>query len=131
MKEISVHPFLANTEAVAEFVEQTLTEEGCPMAIIFKMNMAADELFSNIAHYSEASDATVHAGVVDGSAVLIFEDNGIEYDPTKQREPDVTSSLEEREIGGLGIFLVQKTMDEIRYSYTDGKNNLYIRKKIS
>ena len=64
----------------------------------------------------------------EGRAGLRFTDNGRPYDPTQQSDPDTTLGAEEREIGGLGIFMVKKTMDRIAYSYTDGMNVLTIEK---
>ena len=58
------------------------------------------------------------------------EDTGIKYDPLANEEPDITLSAEEREIGGLGVFITKKTMDEVLYEYKDGKNILTLRKKI-
>ena len=64
------------------------------------------------------------------SVVITFIDNGVPYDPLKKDDPDITLSAEEREIGGLGIYMVKKTMDEISYEYNDGQNILKIRKHI-
>lgn len=64
------------------------------------------------------------------SVIITFIDRGIPYDPLKKDDPDITLSAEEREIGGLGIFMVKKTMDEITYEYKDGQNILRIRKDI-
>ena len=61
--------------------------------------------------------------------VITFIDNGIPYDPLAKVDPDVTLSLEERDVGGLGIYLVKKTMDDILYEYKDGQNILRIKKK--
>lgn len=62
--------------------------------------------------------------------VITFIDHGIPYDPLRKNDPDITLTSEEREIGGLGIFMVKKTMDEITYEYRDGQNILRIRKNI-
>ena len=63
-------------------------------------------------------------------AEIVFEDSGIQYNPLANEEPDITLSAEERQIGGLGIFITRKTMDDVSYEYKDGKNNLTLRKKI-
>ncbi len=68
--------------------------------------------------------------VKDGVAEITFADSGIPYDPLKREDPDVLLSAEDREIGGLGIFMVKKTMDDMFYEYRDGQNLLTIRKKI-
>ena len=67
----------------------------------------------------------------DNTAVITLIDGGIPYDPLAKEDPDVTLSAEEREIGGLGIFMAKKNMDEMTYKYEDGKNILTCRKKIS
>ena len=72
---------------------------------------------------------TVCADFEGEDLVLTFTDSGIPYDPTKTREPDITLPAEERPIGGLGIFLVRKTMDDVAYRREDGKNILTVRKK--
>ena len=65
----------------------------------------------------------------DKSFVISFADKGVMYDPLKKEDPDVTLSAEERDIGGLGIFMVKKTMDEMKYEYKNGENNLTLIKK--
>lgn len=100
-----------------------------------QIDIAIDELFGNIAHYAynpEVGPATVRVEVVEEplSVVITFIDNGVPYDPLKKDDPDITLSAEEREIGGLGIYMVKKTMDEISYEYNDGQNILKIRKHI-
>ena len=77
---------------------------------------------------SGATSPTVGCEVEAGRAVLRFTDNGRPYDPTQQADPDTTLGAEEREIGGLGIFMVKKTMDRITYAYADGMNVLTIEK---
>ena len=99
-----------------------------------QVNVAIDELFSNIAYYAyEAEgDATVRVEIIEESMeiVLTFLDNGIPYNPLEKEDPDTTLSAEEREIGGLGIFMVKKTMDDVKYEYKDGQNILKIVKKM-
>ncbi len=87
-------------------------------------DIAVDEIFSNIAQYSGASSVTLGCALSDGKATLRFSDNGRPYDPTGKPDPDTTLSAEERDIGGLGIFMVKKIMDEVSYEYTDGLNIL-------
>ena len=94
-----------------------------------QVDIAADEIFSNIARYSGAASARVDCEVMDGQAVIRFVDDGKPYDPTAQPEPDITLSAEEREIGGLGIFLVKKSMDRFSYEYAHGQNILTMEKR--
>ena len=95
-----------------------------------KMNVALDELYSNIVKFSGAAYAKISCGVRDGSAYLRLEDDGIPYDPLKKEDADISLSAEEREIGGLGILIVKKSMDNVEYSFRDSKNILTITKKI-
>ena len=93
-----------------------------------------DELFGNIVRYAYQpgmGPATVRVEVTGEPAVILtFIDNGVPYDPLKKADPDTTLSAEERQVGGLGIFMVKKSMDEIAYEYQDGQNILRIKKKI-
>ena len=100
-----------------------------------QIDIAIDELFGNIVHYAynpEVGPVTVRVEVTeDPLAVSItFIDNGVPYDPLAKTDPDVTLSAEEREIGGLGIFMVKKSMDEISYEYRSGQNILTIKKNM-
>lgn len=98
--------------------------------------MAVEEIFVNIAHYAYEKDegtATIRVEV-EGEPVQIavtFSDGGIPYDPLSRDAPDITLSAEERGIGGLGIYLVKKSMDDVIYEYRDGKNVLTIKKTIA
>ena len=122
-------PSLESLAQVLEFFEGILTEQGAPTRVIYQVNVAADEIFSNIARYSGATEAQVSCETEEDQVVLRFTDNGRPYDPTKQEEPDTTLSAEERSIGGLGIYMVKKTMDEVSYEYADGRNHLTLVKK--
>ena len=94
------------------------------------MNVAVDEIFSNIARYSGATAATLGCSLADGRMTLRFSDNGRPYDPTGKPDPDTTLSAEERDVGGLGIFMVKKIMDEVTYEYVDGLNILTLVKAL-
>lgn len=112
-----------------------LEEYGCGMKEQMAIDVAADELFANISHYACNPDtgyATVRVDVLKYplSVEVTFIDNGKPYDPLKREEPDTTLSLEDREIGGMGIFIVKKSMGSVKYEYKDGKNILTIKKKI-
>ena len=135
MKELTVEATIENIAAVTEFVDGELEAVDCPMKAEIQINVAIDELFSNIAQYAynpKTGPATVRVEVEeDPLAVLItFIDNGKPYDPLSTAEPDVTLATEDRKEGGLGIFLVRKTMDDVSYEYKDGQNILRIRKNM-
>lgn len=135
MKELTINATVENIETVTAFVDEQLEELGCPMKAQMQIDIAIDELFSNIAHYAynpEVGPATVRVEVTrDPLAVVVtFIDKGKQYDPLAKEDPDVTLSAEERDIGGLGIYIVKKSMDDISYEYRDGQNILRIKKNI-
>ena len=135
MKELTLAATIENIEKVTDFVNAQLEEIDCPMKAQMQIDIAIDELFGNIAHYAynpETGPATVRVEVTEEpiSVIITFIDHGVPYDPLKQEDPDISLSAGERSIGGLGVFMVKKTMDEISYEYRDGKNILRIRKKM-
>lgn len=129
MKKLKLTPTLESTQQVIAFVEQELENACISMKIIAQMNIAVDEIFSNIARYSGSTDATVGVIVEDGCISLRFADNGLPYDPTEKPDPDIGLSVEERDVGGLGIFMVKKSMDKVEYEYHDGLNILTLVKQ--
>ncbi len=131
-KEITVDSKIENVETLTAFVEEALAPFNPPMKAMMQIDVAVDELFSNVVHYSGAAQMTLILEVKEDvlTASLTFIDDGVEYDPLTKTDPDVTLSAEEREIGGLGIFLVKKTMDEIEYKRDGCKNILKIEKKL-
>ena len=136
MNELTIEATVENIATVTDFVDSALDKLDCSMKIQTQINIAIDELFGNIARYAynpETGPATVRVEVEqDPLAVLItFIDNGKPYDPLSAQDPDITASAEDREIGGLGVFLVKKTMDDVTYEYKNGQNVLRIRKKVS
>lgn len=133
MKEITVCATVENIKTVTDFVNEQLEAFDCPIKVQMQIDIAIDELFGNIVHYAyNLSDGNVTVKVEfteNPLAVLItFIDEGIPYDPTKQTEPDITLSADERQIGGLGIYMVKKLMDEIMYEYKNGQNILSVKK---
>ena len=135
MKELTIAATVENIETVTDFVNEHLEALDCPIKARMQINIAIDELFGNIAHYAyhpKTGDATVRVEVIQEplSVVITFIDQGVPFDPLKNEDPDTGLSAEERDIGGLGIFMVKKSMDEISYVYRDGKNILSIRKQL-
>ena len=117
-------------EIITAYVDDMLDEADCPPKVKAMLNVAIDEIFSNICLYSGSEYADITCKVSDGVAELVFMDSGKEYDPTQEPDPDTSLSAEDREVGGLGIYIVKKSMDEVRYERKDGKNILVVRKKI-
>lgn len=135
MKELTIEATVENIQAVTDFVDEQLEAVGCPMRAQTQIDIAIDELFGNIAHYAynpEVGLATVRVEVEEKPLAvrITFIDNGMPYDPLATNDPDVTLSAQEREIGGLGIYMVKKIMDSISYEYKDGQNILRILKNI-
>lgn len=135
MKELTVDATTANIPAVTDFVNEQLEAYGCSMKVQTQIDIAIDELFSNIAHYAYhpgVGPATVRVELTEQpcSVVVTFIDNGVPYDPLKKEDPDTTLSADERQIGGLGIFMVKKSMDAVEYTYKDGQNILTITKNM-
>ena len=135
MHELNLEAAIANIPAVTDFVNALLEELDCPMKAQLQIDVAIDELFSNIAQYAYApgtGPATVRVETEEDppAVILTFIDRGMPYDPLAAEDPDITAPAEERSIGGLGVYLVKKTMDDVRYEYRDGQNILRIRKRM-
>lgn len=130
MKKISITPSVEKLPEATAFFEDILSEAQVSMKVIAQINIAVDEIFSNIAHYSGATIATLGCEILDNRVVLRFSDNGRPYNPIDKPDPDTTLSAEEREIGGLGIFMVKKTMTDVAYKYADGLNILTLTKEL-
>ena len=135
---------IENLNKATAFLEETLEEVGCGMKQTMQLTVALEEIFVNIAHYAYAKTDSAGNIIPDtgsgqvsltlvaenGEVALKFEDGGVPYNPLEKDDPDVTLSVEEREIGGLGIFMVKKSMDDMYYEYKDGKNILTLMKKL-
>ena len=135
MAELTLQASLEKLDEVLAFVEENLEKNDCPMKVLMQVQIAVEEIFVNIAHYaygSEQGTATIRAEVGGDplQVIITFIDQGVTYDPLQKEDPDVTLSAEDRQIGGLGIFMVKKSMDDVKYEYADGKNILTISKKI-
>ena len=130
--------FPAKTESLSDvigFVEQTLASLECPMKIQTAICVAIEEVFVNVAHYAYPDgegDMSLHIGFDYQSRAITFRmtDKGVPFDPLTKPDPDITLSAEDREIGGLGIFIAKKTMDSLTYAYENGENILTMIKKI-
>ncbi|WP_026518699.1 ATP-binding protein [Butyrivibrio sp. MC2021] len=133
MKELILEAKTDNLDKVIAFLEEQLESMGCSMKLQMQLDVAVEEIFVNIASYAYGSgtgDALIRINhETDPERVVItFIDEGVPYDPLKKEDPDVSLSAEEREIGGLGIFMVKKTMDDMSYEWLDGKNILTLTK---
>ena len=130
--------FPANVDALSDvlgYVDQALEKYECPMKIQTAICVAIEEVFVNIAHYAYGEgqgDMTLGIGFDEENRNIIFRmsDRGVPFDPLKNPDPDITLSADEREIGGLGIFITKKTMDSVEYVYENSENILTMIKKI-
>ncbi len=130
MNELIVEASLDNMEAVQDFVSEYLDD--CSMKVQNQIGIVVDEIFSNIANYAynpEVGGAKVRISVGD-DITIEFEDSGVAYNPLTAKTPDITLSEDEREIGGLGLFMVEKMMDSVEYRRDGNKNILTIKKKL-
>lgn len=128
---------LAKTEYldnVLEFVNALLEEKGCSMRAQLELDIAIEELFVNIASYAyrpKEGPVTIQVLFEEKMVSIVFIDEGKPYNPWEREDPDVTLSAEERQIGGLGVYLVKTTMNQVDYRYEDEKNILTIQKDIT
>ena len=135
MKEITVDATIENMNIVTAFVDDFLDQIACPMKSKIQINIVIDEIFGNICHYAYkdsvgAVTVRVESGNTPKAVFLTFTDNGIPYNPLETEDPDITLSSEERKIGGLGIYLVKKNMDEMKYEYVNQQNRLWMEKRL-
>ena len=133
VKTLKLEAKVQSLEQVLGFIGQNLEEAGASVRTVNQILIAAEEIFVNIASYAygqETGSAEIRMTVEDGSAGIEFRDSGTPFDPLAKADPDVTLPAEERQIGGLGIFMVKKSMDDVQYRYENGENILAIRKKL-
>ena len=136
MKELVIEARKTNLDAVLSFIDEQLGEAECSKKTRMTIDVAVEELFVNISSY--AYDPKIGTAVVQVSVhneplsvEITFIDNGKPYDPLAKPDPDVTLDAEQRQIGGLGIFMVKKSMDDVQYEYKDGRNILTIKKVLN
>ena len=130
--ELTIEADAKNLNELQRFLGERLAAAGCPHKAQMQIGLAAEEIFINIASYAYApktGPATVRIGVVPDSVTITFIDHGVPYDPLKKQDPDITLSAEERDIGGLGVFLTKKLSDDVQYAYRDGQNILTLTKR--
>ncbi len=130
-----------NLDRVLSFVDHRLEELDCSMKVQMQIDLAIEEVYVNVAQYAyqhlppeERRKGMVSICVEDledpKRVEVTFSDEGIPFDPLAKEDPDVTLNADSRPIGGLGIFMVKKSMDSVEYEYKDGKNILKFRKDL-
>ena len=135
MKELIITAQIENLDTVLDFVLEQLDAKGCSQRIKNQIEVAVEEIFVNIAHYAyapEIGEASICVEMTDEpvSVIMSFMDGGKPFDPLAKPDPDISLPAGKRQIGGLGVFMVKKTMDDVSYEYKDGKNILTIKKNI-
>ena len=135
MKELSIDAKVENLGKVLEFTDRELETLDCSVKVQTQIVIAVEEIFVNIASYAYKdgngkATICVEPDQENMSVSITFIDQGIPYNPLEKDDPDVTLSAEERDIGGLGIFMVKKSMDEVAYRYEEGSNIFTIVKKL-
>lgn len=134
MSSLTIEANRTNLDKVVEFINKELIKFECTSELKTKVDIAVEEIFVNISRYAydEYGEVDIDCDVNEDTFMIEieFKDRGKPYDPLKRTDPDISKTIEEREIGGLGIFMTKKFMDEIEYKYEENKNVLIIRKKI-
>ena len=128
--ELRVKATDESIETVNDFIHSILPSV-CDEMILNQIDLAVEEIFVNIAHYSGAAEAIINCSFENDKLEITFSDSGVPFNPLAKPDPDLTLNAEEREIGGLGIFLTKKFMDTVSYEYKDGMNCLRIIKSVT
>ncbi len=135
MSELKIEASTERLPEVLGFVEERLEEAGCPPKAQMQICVAVEEIFVNIAQYAYApgTGCTVIRMDVSGepaTATICFADRGVPFDPLTRPDPDLSLSAEEREVGGLGVYMTRQFVDDISYRYEDGQNILTLKKAL-
>ena len=135
MKELVIEADVQNLDQVLDFVNAELESCDCSPKTQIQIDVAVEELYVNIAHYAykpNKGNALIRVAFNDDKdrVFITFIDSGVPYNPLEKPDPDVTLSIDERAVGGLGIFMVKKSMDNMIYEYKDGQNILTIEKTL-
>ena len=135
MKELTIEATRKNLSQVLGFVNSQLEECGCSRKARFQMDIAVEEIFVNIADYGYPGKTGMAIIRVDADddphyVTVTFRDHGVPFDPLAKPDPDITLPPETRPIGGLGVYMVKKSMDDVQYEYKDGDNIFRIKKSL-
>ncbi len=137
MKELRVEATIENLSKVFMFLQESLEKCDCPAKTKRQIKLCVEEIFMNITHYAynpHTGPAKISVDMVGGDdptrIVISFADEGKPYDPLQTVEPDLEADIDDRQIGGLGVFLVKTTMDNVEYEHKDGQNVLTIEKSL-
>ncbi|MFO7616871.1 MAG: ATP-binding protein [Bacteroidales bacterium] len=133
-KQLILNNQVEELSRVEGFLEELASDWGLPLSLVLSLNLALEEAITNIIFYGYDDDGP-HTILVDFTKAsnqlkINIVDDGHEYDPTARPDPDITLAAEERPVGGLGIFLIKKVMDQVEYQRKDNKNHLMLTKRI-
>jgi len=133
-KRLILHNQVEQISQLEGFISEIADETGMDPALAMSMNLALEEAVTNVVLYAypEGTDGEVNIDARFDKGILTFvlKDSGVPFDPTAKEDADITLGVEERPIGGLGIFLVKQLMDTVSYNYSDGCNILTMTKKL-
>ena len=121
-----------NFACVNEFIHGFIPQD-CDFKTLNQIDLAVEEIYINISHYAYSGaigDVEISCGIENDMLTIIFKDSGKHFDPLARPDPDITLSAEERDIGGLGIYLTKKFMDKVDYEYNGEMNIMKIQKRI-
>ncbi len=130
-KKLVVSAKLDKLDTVIAFLEEVLERAGCPMKTITQICISVEEIFVNIVNYAyheSGGNCEMDITAEENVMTLKIEDSGKEFNPLEKEDPDITLSAEERQIGGLGIWMVKQSMDSVEYCYEEHKNKITLVK---
>lgn len=130
-RHLKIKADLNELDTVIVFLEETLEQAGCPLKIITQISISVEEIFVNIANYAypePGGDCELEMSIKNRVMTLRIADGGKAFNPLEKEDPDITLSAEERQIGGLGIWMVKQSMDSVEYCYEENKNKMTLVK---
>ncbi|SDB50741.1 Anti-sigma regulatory factor (Ser/Thr protein kinase) [Pseudobutyrivibrio sp. YE44] len=131
MKEIRIDASIENVERLVSILDEQLEAVDCPMKAQLQLDVAVEEIFSNISHYAYGENkgqVSIRMDISPERGLIEFMDQGEPFNPLEKEDPDVEAAAESNQLGGLGIYIVKESMDEVSYEYRDRKNVLTIKK---
>lgn len=133
MEKITIEATTDNLQQAIDFATERLEAHDCSMKVVMQMELVIEEIFVNVSSYAYqpgTGDVTICIDFAENPTAveITFIDGGRPYNPLEKEDPDTSLGIDEREIGGLGIFLVKKNVDDIAYENADGKNILRVKK---
>lgn len=126
VRRFTVIPDQESISKVSDFLDDCVEEFEIPLRVGYSLKVVTDEIYSNIVYYSGAKNAEILFKDDADRITLVFVDDGVPYNPMESEEPDVSAGVEEREIGGLGLFMVKKMAENVQYEYAAARNQLTV-----